>query len=63
MGRNWSLWRKAKELDRGQDLTEYTLILALVGIVVLSAYLVMGNDLHNVANDIDVFMNTALSAF
>ncbi len=63
MGRNKSLWRKANSLRSGQDLTEYTLILALVGIVVFSAYLAIGNNIHNVANDIDTFMNTALSAF
>lgn len=62
MGRNRRYWRKWS-LGAGQNLTEYTLILALVGMVVFTSYLAVGNHVHGVASEVDTFLNTAFSAF
>ncbi|HZO80095.1 MAG TPA: hypothetical protein VFB33_00240 [Candidatus Binataceae bacterium] len=63
MGRIQRLWRKAGCFGDAQTMTEYSLILALVAIVAFSAYLVMGNNLDTIANQIDVFVKGALSVF
>jgi Flp pilus assembly pilin Flp len=49
---------KARELRKGQTMTEYALILAAVAIVVFVTYQVMGQDIGSMVNKI----NTALTA-
>jgi Flp pilus assembly pilin Flp len=49
---------KARELRKGQTMTEYALILAAVAIVVFVTYQVMGQDIGSMVNKID----TALTA-
>lgn len=63
MGRNRRVWRGLKGFGAAQDLTEYSLILGLIGIVVFTAYLAIGNNIHNVANNVDTFLSVGLSAF
>jgi len=49
---------KARELHKGQTMTEYALILAAVAIVVFVTYQVMGQDIGSMVNKI----NTSLTA-
>jgi Flp pilus assembly pilin Flp len=49
---------KARELRKGQTMTEYALILAAVAIVVFSTYRTMGQDIGSMVNKI----NTSLTA-
>jgi Flp pilus assembly pilin Flp len=49
---------KARELPKGQTMTEYAMILAAVAIVVFITYQVMGQDIGSMVNKI----NTSLTA-
>jgi Flp pilus assembly pilin Flp len=49
---------KARELPKGQTMTEYAMILAAVAIVVFITYQVMGQEIGSMVNKI----NTSLTA-
>lgn len=41
------IWRRMWQEDKGQDLTEYALILVLISLVVIVAVKVVGSTIHN----------------
>jgi Flp pilus assembly pilin Flp len=45
-----------KRLKRGQGYTEYGLILMLIGLVVIGALTIMGQQVHDMWHDITVAM-------
>lgn len=47
------LYIKVRELQRGQTMTEYALILAAIAIVVFATYEVMGQDIGSLVNRVD----------
>jgi Flp pilus assembly pilin Flp len=47
------LFVKAREMRKGQTMTEYALILAAVAVVVFVTYEVMGQDINSLVNSID----------
>jgi Flp pilus assembly pilin Flp len=47
------LFVKAREMRKGQTMTEYALILAAVAVVVFVTYEVMGQDINSLVNNID----------
>jgi Flp pilus assembly pilin Flp len=47
------LFVKAREMRKGQTMTEYALILAAVAVVVFVTYEVMGQDINSLVNGID----------
>ena len=58
MGKLISVYNKVRELQKGQTMTEYALILAAIAIVVFVTYEVMGQDIGSMVNKV----NSALSA-
>jgi Flp pilus assembly pilin Flp len=50
---------KARELRKGQTMTEYALILAAVAIVVFVTYQVMGQDIGSMVNKIDTSLTAS----
>jgi Flp pilus assembly pilin Flp len=53
MGFATKLYIKVRELQRGQTMTEYALILAAIAIVVFATYEVMGQDIGSLVNRVD----------
>ena len=53
------MYLKARELGKGQTMTEYALILAAVAIVVFMSYEVMGQDITSLVNRIDTALTTS----
>jgi Flp pilus assembly pilin Flp len=49
---------KVRELQKGQTMTEYALILAAIAVVVFVTYEVMGQDIGSMVNKV----NSALSS-
>ena len=52
------MYVKVREYHRGQTMTEYALILAAVAIVVYITYLVMGQDIGKLVNNVDSALTT-----
>ena len=52
------MYVKIHESQRGQTMTEYALILAAVAIVVYITYLVMGQDIGKLVNNVDSALTT-----
>lgn len=53
------LYVKARELRRGQTMTEYALILAAIAIVVFATYEVMGQDIGSLVSKVDSALTTS----
>ena len=49
---------RLSRLAKGQTMTEYALILAAVAIVVYITYLVMGQDIGKLVNNVDSALTT-----
>lgn len=47
--------------ERGQGLTEYALIIALIAVVVIGAVVLLGNQITNVFNHVTTCMNSPSS--
>jgi Flp pilus assembly pilin Flp len=47
------MYVKARNMRRGQTMTEYALILAAVAVVVFITYEVMGQDISKMVNSVD----------
>ncbi len=47
------MYVKARNMRRGQTMTEYALILAAVAVVVFITYEVMGQDISDMVNKVD----------
>jgi Flp pilus assembly pilin Flp len=47
-----------ERLSKGQTMTEYALILGAVAIVVYITYLVMGQDIGKLVNNVDSLLTT-----
>ena len=59
MGFLTRMFLKARELRKGQTMTEYALILAAVAIVVFVTYQVMGQDIGSMVNKIDTSLTAS----
>ncbi|HZO81673.1 MAG TPA: hypothetical protein VFB33_08245 [Candidatus Binataceae bacterium] len=46
-------------LERGQDMTEYALIVAAIAIVVFAAYEIMGQSISTLASGVDSTLSNA----
>jgi Flp pilus assembly pilin Flp len=53
------LYVRARELRRGQTMTEYALILAAIAIVVFATYEVMGQDIGSLVEKVDSALTTS----
>ena len=49
---------RLRDEERGQGLTEYALIIALIAVVVIGAIVLLGNQITNVFNHVTTCMNS-----
>jgi Flp pilus assembly pilin Flp len=59
MGFMTRLYVRARQLRRGQTMTEYALILAAIAIVVFATYEVMGQDIGSLVSQVDRALTTS----
>jgi Flp pilus assembly pilin Flp len=52
------MYVKVRNMQRGQTMTEYALILAAVAVVVFITYEVMGQDISKMVNSVDSALTT-----
>lgn len=53
---------KMFNMNPGQTLTEYSLLLLAVGLAAFTAFLSMGNGMNQITNGLITFLNSAISA-
>lgn len=62
MGRNENRQSALLNLNEGQTLTEYSLLILAIGLAAFTAFLSMGNGMNQITNGLITFLNSAITA-